>query len=86
MKKKILSIVLVFALVFSNLATIALAAYPGESVQVQVSTDKSSVQKDEEFTLTVSFDKDIVKLGNLMIKMDYDESKVSFVSAAAGDM
>lgn len=86
MKKKILSIVLVFALVLSNLATIALAAYPGESVQVQVSTDKSSVQKDEEFTLTVSFDKDIVKLGNLMIKMDYDESKVSFVSTAAGDM
>lgn len=86
MKKKILSIVLVFALVFSNLATIALAAYPGEEVQVQVNTDKSSVQKDEEFTLTVSFDKDIVKLGNLMIKMDYDESKVSFVSAAAGDM
>lgn len=86
MKKKILSIVLVFALVLSNLATIALAAYPGESVQVQVSTDKSSVQKDEEFTLTVSFDKDIVKLGNLKIKMDYDESKVSFVSAAEGDM
>lgn len=84
MIKKSLALLLAFAMMLSCVTIVASAEYAGENVTIQVTSDKSAVNTGEQFTLTVVLKQAVLKLGNLYLTMDYDESKLEFVSATAG--
>lgn len=86
MFKKAISTFLAVVMALSCLTTVALADYAGEPVTIEVTSDQTSVQEGKDFTLTVTLKQAVQKLGNLYMTMDYDETKVTFVSATAGDL
>jgi len=84
MIKKGLALLLAFAMMMSCVTIAASAEYAGEEVTIQVTANKASVNTGEQFTLTVVLKQAVQKLGNLYVTMDYDETKLEFVSATAG--
>ena len=73
-------------MLLSCLSITAFADYTGEDVTIKVTSSADTVKAGDQFTLTVTFEQAIKKLGSVVMKMDYDENLVEFVSATAGDL
>lgn len=86
MLKKATSVFLAVVMLLSCLSITAFADYTGEDVTIKVTSSADTVKAGDQFTLTVTFEQAIKKLGSVVMKMDYDENLVEFVSATAGDL
>lgn len=86
MSKKILSMVLLVAMIISSMSMAVAAAYAGEEVTIDVSTTAEEVSKSEQFTLTVTLEQAVAKLGTLYITMDYNEAQLAVVGKPAAIM